>query len=862
MKYFVTSLFLLLFFTASQSQIEKNSFFDFEKYKKGISKIPIAPNTSEADVDSLLKNYIKTVSFNFDNKTYSHDDYAILIDTLVNIILSGKIKNNYTAFTDPLKKHLCQYNHVVEKIYTLPDTKEGYNSKVADSIKQIISKIQDPIARLSLSLRFFGMFFKAFNDDTYYKFVYENAISIINATNKKNEKAYCYEAMGDFYSRWHFFQDALNNYYFAASIYSEDNQVFKIAMVWNKIGDLFSRRSLKSYINKATSLYFSSSEQLKQFGYKEYYYLSKIQYGLSLLYEIEFDIRREEQNLSLCREIIMEVAGALKNKSQFESSIFQNINSDFLFLCSEYFTSQSAELSKSFAEASLIMYLKTLFNYNPDYFLASLSNLSWINAKLKNKSEALKYIEYIQQYAKLNGLEYTTSWAYDRKGIVLNRLGLFQDAIISVNTGIAPEKLSKFHWTDSIRLEEGKYYDLRWSYEGLGKKDSANYYNEKLNQVYSYYLEEFTELSEMEIRYESERESKNYSKISTYYEKLKDSLNDRVKNTVAIKNILESKNRELLNRNGLLSDTLNSKKDSLQKREREFQAAQDSIKIARESLRRIDSSYNIVKQQKEKAGKRKQNANRLTIFSFLISAGIIGVAYRRNKYYKGELTKKQKAEVERAKAQEKEVFELKNQAIANTLNPHSLKNITFGLQSEPLHLTKDEMSSQLLKLNTFFQKLYAYTKDDSEYTLNEELGFIKNYSDFQCINKRHLAISLEISENVYRVKDIHLPSLLLFNCVENSYAKAFEEKRDCGNMININAREEDGFVILSVADNGKGLDDDDNIQKGGGLKAIEAKIALFNKNKTLEEHITYQIFSIKEKGVKKGTLVNFKIPLT
>lgn len=232
---------------------------------------------------------------------------------------------------------------------------------------------------------------------------------------------------------------------------------------------------------------------------------------------------------------------------------------------------------------------------------------------------------------------------------------------------------------------------------------------------------------------------------------------------------------------------------------------------------------------------------------------------------------KAKAELEtHLKEQEMQNLKMKSllkeaelQSLQSQINPHFMFNtLNAGVQIamfEGAERTERFMNklSELLRYNLGkFEKVVSLKKE------------IENIESYIYILKERFADKVQFTKEVdAESTDIKMPRLILQPIVENAFMHGIGENED-GGVISLRARKEEGFVIVEIEDNGKGMskdtiesilkdenDDmvvqDTTLHSGIGLHNVINRLRLFfNSN---------DVIDIKSEP-ETGTCVILKLP--
>lgn len=844
-------------------QKKNNQPFDFHK---NFNLVLTGKFSFYLDNDTIVNDFDNEYSsdlmcglnYDFGNKHYSYHNISELIDSCMIYIFRNKLPQQGAQDFKVFYDSDVHFKSIIDKINKLPQETDSVKNKEAEYIKKEIYLINHPVKKIYALLHYGGHFLKRFDSEDVSNVFYNNAVSIANNTNSPLLRADCFMALGDYFTRWESLPGGINWYFDAAAIYDSLNMNKATGLLLNKIGDLFDSRYLKTYKHKAAEYYLLSSTSY--FANEDsintmHALVSFLKMGESMMdMALLSDNKESKDNILKDIKNIIAVVFELQKMSSNKgmSQLYSNdFSGKFHKLCGGYFESRhdSASLitAKYFYESAFMLIVNDFRNYKLQDLYQIIFSLTRIHSKLRNEQAAYKYLNLMFELAKKEKNSLRTHFLYIKKAYVDYMFGKYDEGIKYAKMGIDSSYINDLYEVDKNLLLENAYSELSWLYSAVNKHDSSNTFTQEYNEIISTHLDDLLELNSEEAMFNSILLVKNSERVKKKYDDQTNLLKFQLCKLDVTRGELELMNNDL----GVqLSDRdrVNNKLQlNILKKENE---------LARKSweLSKIKGEIIAAERLKYLAKYSSYIAWIIGGLATLVLLGLMLLSYRKNKYFNGQLTQKQQTILKN----EKENYELKTLAIANTLNPHSLKNITLGLPTEPFQLSASDMSEQLFKFNKFFQLLYLYSKEDLNYCLGMEIVFIENYVEFQRVNLRHLKIEFEMPENVGDFGRLKFPSLILFNCIENCYENAFRPKD--GNKIKMDIKLEGKFILISISDNGKGLDDDDNIVKGGGLNTIESKLSLFNRDKPEIHQIKYGISTVWLDGKKSGVNVIFKIP--
>lgn len=156
---------------------------------------------------------------------------------------------------------------------------------------------------------------------------------------------------------------------------------------------------------------------------------------------------------------------------------------------------------------------------------------------------------------------------------------------------------------------------------------------------------------------------------------------------------------------------------------------------------------------------------------------------------------------EQAVSLEAQLAESRLHALRMQINPHFLFNTLHAVSS-----LVERDPAGVRRMIARLSDLLRYTLEGSgsqEVTLKEELAFLRGYLEIQRIRFQG---RLEVDESIDpEVLDGMVPSMILQPLVENAVKHGVSKVEGCGH-IEIRARNENGELVISVHDNGPGVD--------------------------------------------------------
>lgn len=164
------------------------------------------------------------------------------------------------------------------------------------------------------------------------------------------------------------------------------------------------------------------------------------------------------------------------------------------------------------------------------------------------------------------------------------------------------------------------------------------------------------------------------------------------------------------------------------------------------------------------------------------------------------------------------------QALQAQINPHFLYNTLDAINWMAIRDGADDVSDAISTLADYFR--VSLSRGLSTVTLRKDADIVKKYLS---LYEHRYAFSYNI---IWRMSDealsCLLPKLTLQPLVENAMQHGiFKRKQKYGGVVIITANVENDLLVLTVQDNGPGLIDDTQPEKGYGLRNVQARLELY-----------------------------------
>lgn len=212
-----------------------------------------------------------------------------------------------------------------------------------------------------------------------------------------------------------------------------------------------------------------------------------------------------------------------------------------------------------------------------------------------------------------------------------------------------------------------------------------------------------------------------------------------------------------------------------------------------------------------------------------------------------------KSELEAQLLQDAEIKSLQAQ-----VNPHFFFN-AINTISALIRIDSEKARHLLIKLSEFFRSNLVGTRS-SLITLEKELEHVEAYQSLELARfPDRYEVSIDIEDHLSKIL---LPPFTLQIIIENAFKHAFKNRKS-GNKIEVNVYEEEDNIIISIKDNGFGIDPD--VLQYLGKQNIQSEestgtgSALANLNKRLV-HLFDERSQLKFNSSPTGTIVSCSIP--
>ncbi len=235
------------------------------------------------------------------------------------------------------------------------------------------------------------------------------------------------------------------------------------------------------------------------------------------------------------------------------------------------------------------------------------------------------------------------------------------------------------------------------------------------------------------------------------------------------------------------------------------------------------------------------HANLLTYWT------VVGLWHAYDYYRRFRERERRAAQLEvEAAVLERQLAQSQLEALKMQLHPHFLFNTLNSISV----LMRDDVQAANRMLLRLSELLRVALKSESkqEIPLQQELEFLGGYLEIEQTRfQDRLTVDFDIEKETL---DAYVPNLILQPIVENAIRHGIAPRAEAG-LIQVQARCENGFVELSVKDNGAGINESEVSTDGIGLKNTQKRL-----EKLYGERYEFEISSPSTGGLQ----VKLKIP--
>ena len=193
-------------------------------------------------------------------------------------------------------------------------------------------------------------------------------------------------------------------------------------------------------------------------------------------------------------------------------------------------------------------------------------------------------------------------------------------------------------------------------------------------------------------------------------------------------------------------------------------------------------------------------------------------------------------------------------ALRAQINPHFLYNSLSLINWKALEIGSDDISKATLALSRYYRT--SLNKGKNTMSIREEIDNVRSYLQIQeMFHNYSFTVKMDVAEDIL---DYRTLNLILQPLAENAIAHGIDRRRGSEpGVITISGRRDGDCVVLSVADNGVGMEQEKaqtiltEKSSGYGVRNVNSRIQL-------EYGEAYGLSIESEPG--KGTKVTVRIP--
>jgi two-component system sensor histidine kinase YesM len=204
--------------------------------------------------------------------------------------------------------------------------------------------------------------------------------------------------------------------------------------------------------------------------------------------------------------------------------------------------------------------------------------------------------------------------------------------------------------------------------------------------------------------------------------------------------------------------------------------------------------------------------------------------------------------------------QMRFEVLASQVNPHFLFNVLESIRMKAHSNGENEIATIIKKMGALIRRNLEMNYD--YITLREELSFVEDYLIIQKFRfGEKIVSSIHCSEELMQLTVL---PLTIQPIVENAIIHGLEGVKEAGTVI-INVKIEDGNLIITVSDNGKGIESDKimnllHVSKDTKENG-EGRIGLQNIHQRIQIKFGKAYGLTLEKNYPRGTIVQLIMPI-
>ena len=197
-----------------------------------------------------------------------------------------------------------------------------------------------------------------------------------------------------------------------------------------------------------------------------------------------------------------------------------------------------------------------------------------------------------------------------------------------------------------------------------------------------------------------------------------------------------------------------------------------------------------------------------------------------------EIERKEKIEADFRK----QLYESELKAVRAQMNPHFIFNVLNSIEAYVVENDK-QRASKLIHKFAALSRIVLENSQNSMVNIDAELALVQLYLDLE--RERFDSMfdyKIEIDESIDPFND-KIPSMLIQPIVENAVHHGIRNLNDLKGDIKIVLQKKDGYMMISVFDNGIGFQNEEKflIKKSSfGIKGVESRLKMLNPNSKID----------------------------
>lgn len=184
---------------------------------------------------------------------------------------------------------------------------------------------------------------------------------------------------------------------------------------------------------------------------------------------------------------------------------------------------------------------------------------------------------------------------------------------------------------------------------------------------------------------------------------------------------------------------------------------------------------------------------------------------------------------QRADRHAQALVQLEQKALRSQLNPHFIFNALGAIQNFMLQNNPRDAASFMSRFARLMRQILENSREDY-ISLEEEIATLENYLELQSLRfNNSFEYELTVDESI-DPGQVSIPPMFAQPLIENALEHGLKGKMD-GARVKVTFRQEGGYVLLTVEDNGKGINSEAKTKEGHRSLAgviTNERIELFN----------------------------------